>query len=250
MNEKKAGKIAGDWDDDKCWPLRVIRYQDGRLSVADGQHRHHAAVVAQRESIPIWWRDGTPEDAARIFRTQNDNMTRVSAIHFILAGISQGDPEMLDLRDVVQKHGYELTVSRSRNGIDVSCGDALLKIFRQRSGADNLDRALGLVRGCWGTHPDTANHFVIRGMVEFLRRHGNQAKDREVLRKLHGIDTEELLGERARRAAFVRGARLNTSQNYLYVADAIEDAYNWKRTSGRLHSPLQAPPLDSAEAQP
>ena len=237
LNQGWASQIAKEFDPDHMGVVTVSERADGRYAVIDGQHR--IAAVRQlfdddTQKIECKVHRGmTTEEEAAMFVGLN-NFKRPSAIQLFLKNVIAGDPEAVEINDIVRRHGFK--VNGAATDGNITCVGALHSIYHGFGGdkaepnPSLLLQTMIVVRNSWGLAKDGANGSVVEGVALLIAA---RAKVLDFADLSHRLSTfpggpSGLLG-RARGVAAVAGGRLTFA-----VADVIVDVYNKGRRLNKL----------------
>lgn len=164
--------IARNFKPELCDPLVVNRRPDGSYACIDGQHRGHGLIAGFGSDVTWLCRvtEGLSyEEEARLFFELNQNRRQVSVVDRFWAAVEAADPEALQVKEIVERHGFGL-ISRTRTGDPehgtITALGALLHVFRKyRDGS--LNQTLELIADVHGTRPAPSNG-LIRGVSSVL----------------------------------------------------------------------------------
>lgn len=157
--------FSGGWDDQKAAPLFVGRRKDGSLYIVDGQHRAEYAKMCGKTRLLVQLFDSAgPEHEASLFVIRN-SAAKVSAANTFHARVTQGDPIALEIKRIIEKHGFVAarTTTRARGAIK---GFAAVEALFQ---AGVLDECLYVVRKAWGYEEKALHNAVLTGVGRFLQ---------------------------------------------------------------------------------
>lgn len=113
-------KLMRNWNPNECRFL-LASYRDGKFYILDGQHRWEVAKAKGLTHLPCEIFVGlNREEEARIFATQNENITKLTPYDTFKANLACGDIKYvdvqidIDLKQVCDSHG--VIVSKGKAG--------------------------------------------------------------------------------------------------------------------------------------
>lgn len=222
----RVNRIAKNLDQDAFGSLTVGQRRDGSYWVVDGMQRLTAARKLGIAMVPcdVFQSDGQ-EHEARVFRLKNRERTNVSAVSLFNAQMTEGDPQTLEIAEVVKRAGLKLRL-RDEGGQGwpyIKAVKALERSF-QRVGPDGLQAVLRVLVESWPGEDGALQGDMIEGMSWFVKKHEvfDEARliDRLSKKSIAGI-------VRAADANFKLGRDRSTSQygRSLATYDAIAFIY-------------------------
>lgn len=225
--------LAGKLDLDALGIFTVSERDDGRLIVLDGQHRL-AAIVAHKmgewEVTCHIYRGLTKAQEAAMFRRLNDQRN-ITPFDDFSKGLVEGDPEVLAINTICQKHGLKVT----HYGGDghITCIRKLRQLYASKNGVPDgavLDDSLSIAMEAWGVHYPAVEKNILGGLVIVLSTYGKEI-DR-------GRLVEKLAKEKGGPSGIIGRARMlkevRTASVERLVASLIVGTYNKGRRSGSL----------------
>lgn len=234
-DERKAERIAKEWDWTQYEPVKVGIYEDGSAWLIDGQHRLKAALMRFGDDVQLpCYVVGqvSVEDAALIFANADKNRTRLATHHKFAALLTAQDAEALRIVETLRRHGWNLVTNGSTSAGNVACVATVQRLYRDaKGGPERLDQTMRVIAQAWGTHqPKAVSAIVIGGVGRFLKLYAKDPRFDEghLVKRLRETVIEELLGPEAGAIAVQLGMRVG-DQNNLAVAYAIRDRYNHNR---------------------
>ena len=131
--QKKAHKIANEWEDNKCDILQIsYRVDLDKYAIIDGQNRWSAACKIGVTHLLCQIFEGlTIEEEARMFAEQNDNVTKISAADKFKSMVVMGDEVCLQIKQLCDEFG--ISIRRTQ-------GDSLHKIRKNLNGITGSQR--------------------------------------------------------------------------------------------------------------
>jgi hypothetical protein len=161
LKQKKVNDILKDFSELKVNPVKVHKESDGMYSVLDGQNTTHALRIKHYTHAPCIVFEGlTKETKAHLFRTQDENKTRLTPYDRYKAGIVESDPKSLILKATLERADYPRGKIKALATIR-----ELTSIFDERT----MVGALRLVSLCWGKDALSMRAEMFSGMAELLR---------------------------------------------------------------------------------
>jgi len=143
-------KIVGNWSWKKFKPPIVRLAEDGKYEVIDGQHTAIAAASHRGiVKIPVCVITAdTVEDRAQAFMGHNGDRIQVTSLQMFHAGLVAGNPEALQIRDVVEAAGARVPKSL-RGSNDYKVGDTVaLKVLANVVKARGGEGAIAALKVC------------------------------------------------------------------------------------------------------
>lgn len=120
----KVKKIASEWSEIKCDPLKVS-YRDGKLWIVDGRQRHAAATLIGRGNLMCRIITGMTElDEFSDYEEQNDNKAAMSVYDKIVGRASLGLNPGKEIMRICDESSVILT-GRNGNVGECSCPSAI-----------------------------------------------------------------------------------------------------------------------------
>lgn len=161
LRPSKVSRILKDgFDLSLAGTITVSRRKNGALIVLDGQHRTAAAREADVEKLPAIVHDGlTVEDEARHFLGLN-NKSNPSAVAKFLVSVTQGDKEAIDMRGIIEDHGWRIYEGNGRDGRCFKAVTRAKEIYDCRTkyfedsdvyGDELLGMTVEVITDAWGT---------------------------------------------------------------------------------------------------
>lgn len=109
LSEKRAAKLAAEFDRRAVGVLLLSMRDDGRYAIIDGQHRADAALRAGVTELDAYvYIDLTIEDEARLYRQFGDYLKQ-SARDRYFAAIAERQPEALAIERLLKEYGLRVT---------------------------------------------------------------------------------------------------------------------------------------------
>lgn len=169
----RVNRIAKNLDQDAFGSLTVGQRRDGSYWVVDGMQRLTAARKLGIAMVPcdVFQSDGQ-EHEARVFRLKNRERTNVSAVSLFNAQMTEGDPQTLEIAEVVKRAGLKLRL-RDDGGQGWPYIKALKCLERsfQRVGSEGLQAVLRVLVEAWPGEDGALQGDMIEGMSWFVKKH-------------------------------------------------------------------------------
>lgn len=230
FDERRARKIAAVFNPDSFTPVIVSQPDaEGLHHIIDGQHRVGAArlYLGPEQSVPCFVvHVDTPEEAARVFNTINNERTRVSAIDSFRTAVTEGQKLHVEVDRLLAQLGYRIATTKTDGAL--SAIDACLFVARSHR-LDGLRDTLLMLQGAWAKERASVEAPMIKGMAAFLACHGDAIDRDRLARKLAKEYTAaRFLGQiKARHDTL----RCNLSEA---MTGALVDIYNEGLRGGRI----------------
>lgn len=223
-------RLANSWDDEKVGVPQVSLRSDGNHYVTDGQHRIAALIELGRGADPIPMQviesSGRQEEAKR-FVAMNAEKRRPSGIDIYQIQLVSGDPIVLEIDKVLDKHGLQVAGAVTQPG-NVGAVSALRSVHKL-GGADLLDRTLTVLGDAYGKEPGAYNGAIIRAIGTLIDKKGREIDTAELSEKLaKGIDPGRLLGKGRSLAETWRKSL------HLAIIDVALSVYNLNKRTRRV----------------
>lgn len=236
-DEKRADRIAADFDPDKFGVIAVWKRDDDHYVVVDGMHRVTAlrAMGWNGQKIPCSVFEGISKaEAARLFLGRNDARS-VRYIDKFLVRLVEGDPTACAVNSIVQAAGYIID-REHRDGV-ITAAKALEDIYvgrGQRIKGENpvaLRRTLAVLTEAWGRTTDAVNGRVLLGVGAFFLRYDDAVDDARMAKKIAVVPGKDALIARGAGVRERHGGTIPAG-----IAHYLVDEYNrgLKKRSARL----------------
>lgn len=161
---KKVDKIANEWDEEKCDPI-CVSYRNGKFYITDGQHRFLAAVRKGETHLPAIIRTGLSQsEEARIFVSQNDNVSKLTPYDTFKGNILLGDIVDIAINDLAVK--YNLSIKNSpKTNLRTIGSLAEARTIVKANGKDCLDWIYKIIRASgWNDVSGAYSTYIIRSL--------------------------------------------------------------------------------------
>lgn len=223
----RVSKIARHLDQDAFGSLTVGQREDGSLWVVDGMQRLTAARKLGISMVPCdVFHSSGQEHEARVFRLKNRERTNVCAATLFRAQLTEGDPQSVDIANLVREAGLKLRFDNSGGaGWPYIKAVKALERSYQRVGRDGLLKVLGIICDAWPGEDLALHGDLIEGMGWFVKKHGGFDEARIVAK----LRTKSVAGVIRAADANYRLGRDRDSSAYgrsLATYDAIALIYN------------------------
>lgn len=236
-DEKRAERIAADFDPDKFGVIAVWKRDDGQHIVIDGMHRVTAlrALGWNGQKIPCSVFEGVSKaEAAGLFIGRNEGRS-VRTIDKFLVRLVEGDPRACAINQIAQTAGYVIDRT-NRDGV-INSARALEDIYigkGQRIPGENpiaLRKTLETVTAAWGRNTDAVNGKVLLGVGAIFLRYGETINQDRLVKKLAGIPGKDALIARGAGVRERHGGTITVG-----IAHYMVDEYN-KGLRGKARLP-------------
>lgn len=230
FDEAWARKIAANFDPDEVGTLSVLKVlMRGKVHywVFDGQHRKWAASesLGADQKVPCNVHEGLSDEECAKRAHGLNNRKSWRAIDSFVNRI-RFDTTAQDINRIIQKCGLKVSDQPAPGTVRavVAC-----EWLYKKCSAEALERALRVLKGCWGSHYEALDQSMIRGMGLFLEKHGAEIDEKHLLRRLtaHG-NPVRFLGH-ARELSKVTHKSLPRA-----IVEILREEYNKKLRNGRL----------------
>lgn len=174
--------IAENLDLDALDIFHVSERHDGSLVIIDGQHRwmalHEQGVAEWGVECRVY--EGLDRKREAELYRQLNRTRKPKPWDDFKAGLIQGDPECMNIRNAARAAGWEVN-GQCRDGF-VSCISTLREIYRRPGGVWHLQYALEDARGAWGTSHIGVEKSMLAGLALIHRTYSKEV-DRHILKK-------------------------------------------------------------------
>lgn len=118
LNERRAAKLAADFDPRAVGLLLLSMRNDGRYAIIDGQHRREAAMRNGINALDAYvYIDLTVEDEARLYRKFGDYLRQTARDRWF-AAIAEKQPEALTIQRMLAEFNLRIVNdARTKHGI-------------------------------------------------------------------------------------------------------------------------------------
>lgn len=182
---QQVRRITKALDADAFGSLTVGERGDGSLWVVDGLQRLTAARQLGIDTVPCdVFQSGGPEHEARVFRLKNKHRTNVSAICLFRAQLTEGDPQSVEIADIIRSAGLRLVISEGGKNSwpDVKAIRSVERAYG-RVGADGLAQVFRIICEAWAGEKEALQGDMIDGLAMFVKKH-SQFDERRLIEKL------------------------------------------------------------------
>lgn len=226
----RVENIVKHFDDEAVGVLTVSLRPDGVLVCLDGQHRAKALEdlgLGDTERDMVTYEGLTLADEARLFRLLN-NTKKPNVIDLFGIAVTEGKPEELAVKALVERHGYVISNGHRNTVMAVK---TLLRLWGYDDGK-TLDRVFFVITGTWGVNRDAAHTAILGGLGALLHRHGDAMNISKFIDKMKSSErTADVV-------SLVGMARANARANSKSVPDAMATVmlgvYNTSLKQNRL----------------
>jgi len=234
VDQRRVDKIAANFNPLALGVITVWQTDDNRLVVLDGAHRTAGARQSGYQGlISAEVISGlTLQESASLFLLLNDTKTP-SAISKLLVRVVMGEPEAVEIQEIIAAHGWKLK-QRNSPGF-ITAATAIERVYRNGGGTVApgahpaiLDRTLEIVTAAWEHDSKSADGQMLLAVAQLIGRFGSS------------IDTKKLVGEmRDTRPGTIigRGKVLRDAQGGSLpaaIAKILAGMHNKKRRSNLL----------------
>lgn len=118
LNERRAAKLAADFDPKAVGLLLLSMRDDGRFAIIDGQHRREAAIRNGVHALDAYvYIDLALEDEAGLYRKFGDYLKQSARDRFF-AAVAEKQPEALAIQRLLNEFGLRVSAdSGTQHGI-------------------------------------------------------------------------------------------------------------------------------------
>ena len=175
------------------YSLRVSKRKDGFYYILDGQHRYTRML---RENYGGSLRCDvftglSRKQEAEIFELSNIKTKRLSAYDLYRSGLAQGHPDCIAVREICQRHGFEVVSPFSgkiNSGSKLMAVGQLRKIVTAKKrvegglhGEELLDRTLNTCSALWIERKSGIEGHLIAGIAKLYNNHPENKIDNKTL---------------------------------------------------------------------
>ena len=223
LREPQVRKIIREFDPDLLGLLVVVRDDERKLWILDGQHRwlalvelgYQTALCEVLHEVPL-------ARQAQIFSGRNARRTSLLPRAAFRSDYVGNDPQVRAIVDILDRHGYRRPFTSSRASADrFVCVSAL----RQAHAWGVLEPAVALIRATWPEDHLATQAPILLGQAATLRLYP-QLAPADLARRLGRHSATEVL-----RLASARHAGSLDRRPWAHVAAAVVDLYNHGRTA-------------------
>lgn len=234
-----VGKIARNFNSRIFGVITVSRRANGQCYIIDGQHRV-AAVVRMGNGatpVPCIVHEGLSyQDEALMFHLMNTQTQAMTPQDKMRGALESGDPIALDIREIVERVGFQLGLDDSAlTGGRIPGIGALTKAHQQYKDG-HLYESLRLIADTWGTSHGPRGT-MIEGVSIFISFY-REVWDRKRFITRLSICDPEMIVKKASETHRLLG--VSTGEGVLY---GLVDAYN-----NRTAKPNRIPRVEEIRA--
>jgi hypothetical protein len=175
-----------DFDIELFSPLDVSMRSDGLYYVMDGQHHFLAGESKGADEMPCIVHYGLtiPEEAA-FFRAKNSCQRPPSPAAHFNAAITQGDPQIVELKEAFDQLGIQVSKRRGANNVT-----AIGEIMRLVNLYDTeiVGSAFLCAVSAWPDSPSNCSVDVIGGLCEFVAHYGDTVRMKRFSERLGSVE--------------------------------------------------------------
>lgn len=195
FQESRALKYAANWDEAKAGVITVSE-RDGQLWLIDGAHRRFAAMrVGTNWLYAKVFMGLTRKQEAAVFLGLSDAV-RLSPMDAWLARREEGDPLVLDIEKILDKHGARIVRSESVRGGSPRHTRAVASLMViYRNDPVLLDQVIETLRKVWPEQRGSLDALPLQGLSSFLycyRRTTRPPQQKKLEEHLAAITPQQL----------------------------------------------------------
>jgi hypothetical protein len=219
-SQKLIKDIAENFNPHALGIITVTKRADGWY-VVDGWHRVEGLKLRKEKQVTCLVTDGLKMSGeATVYGIINGKRKHQTYSEMFKAKLASGDPEALDIKNIVERFGFHVTAGGSKNYIK---SVKELEIIYRQLGRANFTRLFYLLRHTWdGEHLSLLKEMLL-GMMLFIEKTGEKVVDTEFIRKMSKVALIDI----------VKDAKLYllvSTDKYAY-AKSILKHYNFRRGS-------------------
>jgi hypothetical protein len=160
---KKVDKISNEWDVNKCDPIS-LSYRNGKFYITDGQHRYLPAVRNGESHLPGIIRTGlTQKDEAKIFVSQNDNVSRLTPYDTFKGNILLEDVVDCTIQRLCKKYNVIISQSQTKGAKGVLGSLTEARSIVRINGANCLEWIFKIIKACgWSDISGGYSSYIMR----------------------------------------------------------------------------------------
>lgn len=190
LDEKRAEKIANEFDPDMFGVPTVSHRGEGRYAIVDGQHRIEALRILgwNGQKIPCSVFEGlTQAEEAKRFLGRN-NFRAVQSIDKFMVRLTAREPVATAIRQIVIAAGF--VIDRVTRDGAIRATDSLEAIYLgkgQKIRGENpkaLRNTLDVINLAWGKTAAATQAQVLLGIGSFILRYGDDLDLKRLVQKL------------------------------------------------------------------
>lgn len=228
FDEKRARRIADNFHPGALGALSVAPAINGVYRIVDGQHRAAALRMLGHTVAPcVISPEQSIEEQARDFRLINTERRSVNSIALFKVRLTEGDPQTVEINEVVEACGFHVAQSLGRSPSAISAVEALNAVYGS-GGARGLKNTLSMIRAGWPDQPEAIAGVTIRGTHLFLATYEDVVRRDILIRAMQREPAAAVAQTAKARRAMVR------MEPRRAFASALFTAYNHGLSSNRL----------------
>ena len=229
VTERRLRELEREWDPGMLEPL-VVSFRDGKFFLVDGQNR---VVILRRmqggdfKALCKLYHGLTYEAEAKLCWKLDRSRAKMSNAQAVKALIEAGDdPELAEIHRLIEANGFTWALDKRIPGdYEIIAVRAVINAYRLL-GSASFDRMLRLMAAAWRGTPGSLRAGFISGMALFMKTYETQLKDDLAVKRLSGIDPEEVI---------LRGnTDFSTNRTALRYARVLLKKYNGYRGGAKL----------------
>ena len=217
-NEYRAKilRLASDWKWESCGAISVMRRDDGRFMVVDGQNRTLAAWHRSdiKELPCMVFESKGLEHEAESFIEINTNRKPVSAITKFRARVVAGHVSALEINQILEENFLILRADGKGAGF-INCISACERIYRQSPA--RLKLVLGLCTQLTNAKSIAVSRILIDGLSYLDRRIAGGLANRKLVERLFQVGAIGLV-DAARKMSY----RMGKGGEVVYASGMLE----------------------------
>lgn len=227
IDKRKVFKIIENFDIHRFGIIKVS-FRDGKNYVFDGQHRLMVLKMINNGQdciIPCELHFNlTYENEAKLFAEQYLGSTRVDVVYQNRALYESGDKILIGLKNLVEKTGLELPLSKGKGDNKIIAISKLKKIYIDLKD-DEFLRMLKLLKQTWKGVSTSLDVEILGGLYLFFKIYKNELNDVVFVRNLQKV--EPVVIKRVGKADY-------SARGDLKYAKVIWDYYNKNLIKNKL----------------
>lgn len=224
VDNRKIARIISEFNEHKVNPIKVS-FRDGKYWVFDGQHTLSVLKAKNNGEDCMAWCEVhfglTYEQEARLFAEQNDNATRVDVMYKAKALYEASDPEIVNIKNIIESVGLELNFNKSKGLNKIIAIRKVEQIYRTL-GENGLRKVLYLIKKTWDGESTSLDKEILGGVGLFVKTYKGEFDENIFIKNLKRILPFEIK----------RNGRADVSckKADLKYAKQILEGYNYKLT--------------------
>lgn len=160
---KKVDKITNEWDINKCDPISVS-YRNGKFYITDGQHRFLSAVRKGETHLPAIIRTGlTQKEEAKIFVSQNDNVSRLTPYDTFKGNLLLEDHIDCTIQNLCMKYNIIISQYQTKGAKGVLGSLTEARSIVKSNGGSCLEWIFKIIKACgWSNESGGYSSYIMR----------------------------------------------------------------------------------------